>query len=111
MTTIFERVSNALTTLSPAVPFALAPYKGTLPDTYIVYQLIDSPPEQHADDAETQRSYQVQVTVWSKSGLASLPGIDAVMIAAGFSKSNVRQLPQDRESGHYGLATDYVYFE
>lgn len=109
MTTIFERVKSALATLSPAVPFALAPYKGTLPDTYIVYQLINDTPEQEADNVETERSYTVQVTIWSKAGLVSLPDVDTVMTTAGFQKSSRRQLPQDMETTHYGLAKDYVY--
>lgn len=109
MTTIFERVETALGTLNPAVSFALAPYKGTLPDTYIVHQLINSAPEQHADDAEQERSYDVQITIWSKAGLAALPDVNTAMIAAGFIKSSERQLPQDNESHHYGLAIDYVY--
>ena len=112
MTTIFERVDDALTALSPAVPYALAPYKsGTLPDTYIVYQLIISPTELHADDREKERSYSIQVTVWDVNGLVNLPDIDTVMSAAGFYKSDQRQLAQDPDTGHYGLATDYVYLE
>lgn len=112
MTTIFERVSTALGTISPAVAYSLAPYKSTtLPDQYVTFQLINGSPEQHADDAETQRSYLVQVTIWSRSGLVSVPDVSAAMVAAGFQKSTERQLPQDRETGHYGLAKDFVYHE
>jgi hypothetical protein len=114
MTTVFERVDDALATLSP-VPYALKPYLtadgAELPATFIDYQLIDSPPEQHADNAETERSYLVQVTIWDTTGLVSLPNVDAAMIAAGFKKSNERQLPKDPQSGHYGLAKDYVYLD
>jgi len=112
MTSIFALTETALGTISPAVAFSLAPYKAaTLPDVYIAHQLIFSPPEQHADDAETMRSYTVQVTVWSRSGLNSLPNVNAAMTAAGFLKSDERQLPQDDETGHYGLAMDFVYLE
>jgi len=113
MTTIFERVTTALNTLSPAVPFSLAPYKstGVLPDQYLTYQLITGNPEQHADNAEVARLYLVQVTIWSKSGLVTLPNVDAALVAAGFQKSNERQLPQDQATGHYGLAKDYIYSE
>jgi hypothetical protein len=112
MTTIFERVTTALNTLSPAVPFALAPYEGaTLPDTFIAFQLIDSPPEDHADNVEIARSYLVQVSIYSKTGLVSLPNVDAAMVAAGFAKGPMRQLPKDQATGHYGLAKDYVYLE
>jgi hypothetical protein len=110
MTTIYERVTTALGTLSPAVPFALAPYKATtLPPTYLAYQLIAGSPEQTADDAETERSYLIQVSIFSHAGLVSLPDVDSAMLAAGFVKSNERQLPQDPQTGHYGLAKDYVY--
>jgi hypothetical protein len=110
MTTIFERVESALDTLAP-IPYAAAPYKSTaaLPDTYLAYQLIDGSPEQSADDAETERSYLVQVSIYSRGGLVSLPDVDTAMTAAGFEKSNERQLPQDQATGHYGLAKDYVY--
>jgi hypothetical protein len=113
MTTIFERVSTALSTLSPAVPFALAPYKstGTLPDTYIAYQLITSPPEAHADNRETARSYLVQISIYRRGGLVSLPDVDTAMIGAGFVKGDWRQLPQDTETGHFGLAKDYTFLE
>lgn len=111
MTTIYERVNNALNTISPAVAFAMAPYKSTtdLPDQYLAYQEITSVPEQHADDAETERSYTIQVSIFSRAGLVSLPNVDAAMLAAGFVKSTERQLPQDQATGHYGLAVDYVY--
>jgi hypothetical protein len=109
MTTIFELVDDALTTLTP-VPYAMKPYLGDLPDTFMDYQLISGDPEQHADNAEIERSYTVQVTIWSVNGLVSLPNIDAAMVAAGFQKGPERQLPTDPQTGHYGLAKDYVYF-
>lgn len=113
MTTIFERVETALGTISPAVPFSMAPYKSAsaLPDQYMTHQLIVGTSEDHADNTETARSYLVQITIWSKTGLVSLPDVNTAMLAAGFQKSTERQLPQDRESGHWGLAKDYVYLE
>jgi hypothetical protein len=113
MPTIFERVSSALATIAPAVPYAMAPYKSTgdLPAQYLAYELIDSLPDEHADNAETARSYVVQVTIWSAGGLVTIPDVDAAMVTAGFAKSSWRQLPQDPESGHYGLAKDFVYLE
>ena len=110
MTTIFERVDDALAAVSPAVNYAMAPYKGTLPDQYVVYQLIDGSPEQHANDAETERSYLVQVSIFSRSGLVSIPDVETPMLAAGFQKGRERQLPQDQNTGHYGLAKEFVIF-
>lgn len=113
MTTIFERVTTALNTLAPAVPFALAPYKSTgdLPDVFIAFQLIDGSPELNADDAEKARSYLVQVSIYKRSGLISLPDVETAMLSAGFQRSSERQLPQDRETGHYGIAKDFRYLE
>jgi len=113
MTSIFARVKNALDTLSPAVPHALAPYKtsGDLPDLYIAYQLITSPAEQSADNIETERSYLVQVTIWNRAGLVTLPDVTTAMRSAGFRAGTFRQLPQDPQTGHYGLAKDFVYLE
>lgn len=109
MTNIFTITNDALAAITPAVPFAQNVYAGaTLPDTYLVYTLISSPPEQHADNAETERSYFVQVSIFSKSGLAVLPDVDTPMLAAGFKKSNFREIPRDQETAHFGLAKDYV---
>lgn len=111
MTTIFERVETALGTISPAISFASAPYKGALPNAYVTHQLINSPAEQHADGEETERSYTMQLNFWDKTGIPSTTNVDAAMKAAGFHKSDVRQLPQDQQSHHYGLAVEYVYIE
>ena len=112
MTTIFEITKTALDTITPAVPNALAPYlAATLPDTYIVYQLINGSPAQHADDAETERENLVQVTVWDRTGLAVLPDFDGAMRTAGFMKGRERQLPKDPQTGHYGLAKEFTYLQ
>lgn len=108
MPNIFTVTNDALETLSPPVAFALDTYLDTLPDTYLVYTLISSPPEAHFDNAETLRSYRIQVSIFSKSGLASLPDVDTAMLAAGFMKSNFREIPRDQNSAHFGLAKDYV---
>jgi hypothetical protein len=109
MTTIFERVETALGTISPAISFASAPYKGTLPNAYVTHQLLPSPAAQHADDAETERLYTVQITMWDKAGIPSEATVDTAMIAAGFVKGTMRQLPQDAQTHHYGLAIEYLY--
>ncbi len=109
MTTIFERVNTALASLSPAVAFALKPYEGDLPATFIEYELINSPREQSADNVETLRSYQIQVSIWDTTGLVALPNVEAAMAAQGFQKANERQLPKDQETGHFGIAKDFTY--
>jgi len=109
MTTIFEIVNTALTALDPDVPFGMDVLIGELPNTYIVYSLISGVPEQHADNVEKIRSYRVQVSIMDNVGLANLPDVDAVMVAAGFVKGPERQLPKDSTTSHYGLAKDYFY--
>ena len=107
MTTVFEQVEDALDTLS--IPYGMDTYLSSaeLPNQYMAYSLIDGVPSQHADDAETQRTYRVQVSIYDRNGLANLPDVDTAMLAAGFTKGPERQLPRDNESGHYGLAKDY----
>ncbi len=110
---IWERVIAALTGLG--VPMAANVYVAAsgqeLPDLYLVYFLVSSPPEQHADDAETLRSYRIQVTVYKRAGLASLPDVDGAMVAAGFRRGPQRELPYNQLTRHFGLALEYVYLE
>lgn len=112
MTTIFEITAGALDTLTPT-PYAMGQYitatSADLPDTFLVYSLITGTPEQHADNAETQRSYLIQVSIFSRGGLVTLPDVDSAMTAAGFRKGPERQLPFDKETRHFGLAKDYIY--
>jgi len=113
MTTVFERVSTALTTLS--VPFGnqvYIPASGAdLPDVFLVYTLITSPTELHADNAEALRSNRVQVSIYSRSGLVSIPDVDGAMTAAGFMRAARYQLSYSRETKHFGLAADYIEIE
>ena len=114
MTTIFERVETALgqiTSVPHAMDRMLTASGAALPDKFMVYSVITSTPESHYEDAEAARDYTVQVSIYSRAGLVSLPDVDAVMVAAGFTKGNFRQIPRDAQSGHYGLAKDYHYYE
>ena len=115
MTTIFEYVDDALSSLSPAVPYAmgtyLTPTGAALPDVFITYTLVDGSPEQSADDAETQRTYRVQVSIFSREGLVSLPAVDAAMLAEGFTRGPERALPYDVQTRHFGIAKDYFFLE
>lgn len=108
MTTIFEQVEDALEPLG--VPFGMSTFlsDGELPDRYMVYTMIDGVPSQHADDAETQRTYRVQISIYDRNGLTNLPDVDAAMLAAGFEKGSERQLPREEALDHFGLAKDYL---
>lgn len=107
--------TTALNALSPAIPFATGAYKtadgAALPETYIVITEITGVPEQHADDVETQRTHRVQVSIFSRAGLAALPNVKGVMEAQGFRKGPERQLPYDQDTKHFGWSEDYFYTE
>ena len=112
---IFTAVAAALASLSPAVPYAMDTYLtddgADLPAQFIVYQLLNGSPEQHADNAETHRTFMVQISICSTSGLASLPDVDAAMLAAGFVRGAERMLPKDNNTGHFILAKDYFLMQ
>lgn len=111
MTDIFSLVDTALGTLAP-VPYAWDEYLtesgAALPDTYLVVSDVTDQPAMHADNQEVLRFYRIQVSGYSRNGMAALPNTDAAMIGAGFAKSNRVKLPYNNGSGHFGLATDYT---
>ena len=109
--TIWERITTALATLN--LPMALDQFvveAGEFPNAYLVYFLVDAPPQQWADDRERLRTYKIQVNYFCKTGLLNMPDIDGVMLAAGFTKGNLIPIPRD-DSGFYGLGTEYLYQE
>jgi len=113
LNTIWERTDLALSTLG--VPYAASKLQMAtgveLPDLFMVYFSLPSTPDQHADNKETLRSYTIQVNVFSRDGLINLPDVDQTMMAAGFTKGNVIEIPLDQETGHYGLGTEFLYSE
>lgn len=113
-TTIWARMATALAGLTgwPAVAnIYIAPTGGALPNNFLVYSLVSSTPVQHADDAETLRSYLVQVSAYSRSGLQGLPDITLAMTTAGFRAGARRELPYNLETRHFGLALEFNYLE
>lgn len=109
---IWAITSSALSGLG--IPVAAGHYvdaSGDLPDQYVVYRLISDPAAQHADDEETLRSYRMQVSAYSRTGLETLPDIDAAMLAAGFTRAGGGELPYNEGTRHYGRYTDYFYLE
>ena len=108
---IWEKVCLALQPLNvPMAADRFVPANGSeLPDVYLVYRLISSPAQQHADNQETLRMYRVQISIYSRTGLDQLPDVDNAMKAAGFQPSSARGLPYNEPSRHFGLAKDYVF--
>ncbi len=109
MTTIFERVKAALATLAP-IPYAMDQMLmtgGTLPDQYLVYTLPNTALAAHFDDQEAARRYQVQVAIYSRAGLVSLPDVDSAMLAAGFTRGSERM--PNNQGEHYCLEKTFYY--
>lgn len=113
MTTIFERAETALNTLSGITNAMerMLMASGDLPDIFLTYALVSSTPVLHLNDIEAGRNYVVQVSIFSRAGLVSLPNVDAAMLTAGFRRGDERALPRDTQSGHYHLAKDFNFYE
>lgn len=113
MPTIWERAATALSGLGlPGAAEVYIPATGAaLPDQYLVWSLVASPPEQHADNVESLRSYLMQISIYSRAGLVGLPDIAGAMTAAGFTPGARRPIPYNADTRHFGLASDYVYLE
>ncbi len=113
MTTIWERTYSALVGLG--VPLAANRYLvetlDQLPDQFIVYSLISAPPEQHADNVEKSRTYRMQINVWNRNGLVGLPDIAGAMVAAGFGRGPIRELPYVESTRHYGLVYEFLFLD
>jgi hypothetical protein len=111
---IWSTTKTALTGLGfPLAASAMILATGAdLPDEYLVYQMISNPPEMRADNLETLRSYRVQVSVYSRTGLAVIPAqVETAMLAAGFTRLEGRELPYNSQTRHFGCALDYNYLE
>ena len=100
--TIWELVEEALADLGvPVAANAMIQETGEqLPDQYLVYFLVSSPPELHADDVEVMRSYRMQVSVYSRSGLADLPDVDGGMVAANLTSGLRREKTYNIQTRH-----------
>lgn len=115
--TIWERVAAALNSLVIPVSEGInlqatsANPPTEKPASFVVYSLISSPPEQHADDKETIRSYRVQVSYFSRSGLVGMPDIKTLMTTVGFMPGPITEIPFDPSDGYFGLALEYVFVE
>jgi len=114
MSSIWEITEDALDGLSlPLAANTLIVATGAdLPDQFLTYQMISDPPAQHADNLESLRTYRMQVSVYSRSGMASLPAqVEAAMLAAGFMRMEGRDLPYNQQTRHFGVALDFSYLE
>jgi hypothetical protein len=112
-TTIWKRANTALATLD--LPMAAGLYitstEESLPDEFLVYDLVADAEALAEDDDEALRSLRVQVSYYNRSGLDGMPDIKGAMKAAGFSRGPMRSLPYNPNTRHFGAALEFVYLE
>ena len=85
-----------------------------LPETHITYQLIDAPPGSHADNLPINTIPRIQLAFYSKKPAIKQAAdglLKSVMLPAGFMRASGRDLPFDKETGHYGFTSDYIIYQ
>lgn len=101
------------------IPFAFERYTLTseadkLPDTFIVYFLVDDPGTTYADGKETSHETRIQVSLFYQdtAQFKTIPDqITAAFIAAGFTRGSAGTIPYQAETKHYGWRQDFYYYE
>ena len=85
-----------------------------LPDTYIVYFLVDDSGKSWADNAEKSNIARIQISLFYKelSKVLTVPDqIKAAFIAAGFMRVGSGRIPYQDDTSHYGWRCDFRYYE
>lgn len=114
MSSIWEITEDALDGLGlPLAANTMIVATGAeLPDAFLVFQVISNPPRLHADNLEELRSYRMQVSVYSRTGMATIPAqVETAMLAAGFTRLEGREIPYNQQTRHFGHAMDFNYLE
>jgi hypothetical protein len=108
-----ERTATALSSLG--VPYGAGRYLpasgNVLPDLFLAYTLVTEMPAQVADDDEIIRFSRVQISIFNRAGLTSLPNVTGAMKTAGFKYSRTTLLPFDQQTRHFGLALEFVSYQ
>jgi hypothetical protein len=85
-----------------------------LPDTYIVYFLVDDVGATWADGKETSHIPRIQVNLFyrDKSVFLTVPDqIDSAFTDSGFTLGSVGDVPFQPDTSHYGWRRDFYYYE
>jgi len=85
-----------------------------LPDTYMVYFLVDDPPKTHYDGKETSRTVRVQVGLFFRDKrmmITAPPEIEKAFKAEGFMRIGSGIIPYQKDTRHYGWRCDFRYYE
>ena len=113
MTTIWERTATALTGLGlpMSADVNLVATGAAMPDTFLVYGLVSDAEALASDDDEDLRLLRMQVSYFSRNGLAGMPDIKGAMKAQGFTRGPMRPLPYNQNTRHFGAALEFIYLE
>ena len=99
------------------LPFDFERYTGTveqLPDTFIVYFLVDDSGKTWADGFEASRNARIQVSLFfrNKSTYLTVPDqIETAFKQGGFLRVGSGRIPYSEDTGHYGWRCDFNYYE
>jgi len=115
----FEKLENALSALSTdnGIPYYFERAdsdKPQLPNKFITWSLVSAPPKTSADGKERTYMPKIQVSFYfkNKSDLITIPDlIYQRMIKEGFRRAATRPIPFQKETGHYGQASDFIILE
>ena len=110
---IYNKICETLVGYTVREQGSFAPNE-KLPDTFITYQIIDSPNDTHADNASTSTTYRIQFALYSTAPVIKQDADDilkSLLIPAGFLRAGGRDLSYNKDTKHYGFASDYNYYE
>ena len=112
-----DKTESILTALS--IPydferFSTDPDNPQLPDTYIVYFLVDDVGSAYSDGKETAHQPRVQVSLYfrDKTEFLTIPDqIKAAFMSSGFTRGSEGTIPFQPDTGHYGWRQDFYSYE
>lgn len=115
MSNIYSIIYDTLSTLGyPIKEQGSYSKDDILPETFITYQVIDSPNNSFADNKPTSITTRVQLAFYSLKPVLKQSANEtfkSVMIPAGFLRASGRDLPFNKDTGHYGYTSDYNFYE
>lgn len=85
-----------------------------LPDTFIVYFLVDDIGKTWADGKETSREPRIQISLFyrdKKTALTIPDKIEAAFMAANFMRVGGGRIPYQESTGHHGWRCDFRLYE
>ena len=85
-----------------------------LPDSYLVYFLVDDPVDSVFDGMARTHQPRVQVGFFFRDTRQELAVPDKIVKAfqnAGFGVGGAGQIPYQPDTGHYGWRRDFYYYE